>query len=74
MGYRAEIDRDACIGAGACVSDSPKAFAFDEENIAVVQPGAAELSDDRLLLVARACPTTAIHLYDDDGNEVDIFA
>jgi ferredoxin len=73
MGYTAKIDREACIGAGACVSDSPKAFAFDEENTAVVLPGAADLSDDRLLMVARACPVTAILLYDEDGNEVEIF-
>lgn len=73
MGYTVKIDREACIGSGACVSDSPKAFAFDEENIAVVQPGAADLSDDRLLMVARACPVTAILLYDEDGNEVEIF-
>lgn len=73
MGYTVKIDREACIGSGACVSDSPKAFAFDEETIAVVLPGAAELSDDRLLMVARACPVTAVLLYDEDGNEVEIF-
>lgn len=73
MGYTVEIDREACIGAGACVSDAPNGFAFDEENIAVVKPGVAELDDDRLLLVARACPATAILLYDEDGNEVDLF-
>jgi ferredoxin len=73
MGYSAKIDREACISAGACVSDSPKAFGFDEENIAEVLPGAAELSDDRLLLVARACPAAAILIYDEDGNEVDIY-
>ena len=74
MGFTAKVDREACIGAGACVSDSPKAFAFDEHNIAVVQPGAHDLSDDRLLLVARACPAGAILLYNEDGNEVDPFA
>lgn len=73
MGYTAKIDREACIGAGACVSDSPKAFGFDKETIAVVLPGAAELSDDRLLMVARACPASAILLFDEDGNEVEIF-
>lgn len=73
MGYTVEIDREACIGAGACVSDAPKAFGFDEENIAVVKPGVAELDDDRLLMVARACPTAAILLYDEEGDEVEIF-
>lgn len=73
MGYTVEIDRELCIGSGACVSDAPKAFGLDDENIAVVKPGAADLDDDHLLLVARACPAAAILLYDEDGNEVDIF-
>ncbi|MGH9004792.1 MAG: ferredoxin, partial [Acidimicrobiia bacterium] len=37
------MDRDLCIGAGACVADAPQAFKFDDENIAVPQPGAEDL-------------------------------
>jgi ferredoxin len=73
MGYTPRVDRELCIGAGACVAESPQAFGFDEENIAVVLPGAVELADESLLEVARACPATAIFLYDEEGNEVDIF-
>jgi ferredoxin len=74
MGYTAKVDRQLCIGAGACVAEAPEAFGFDEENIAEVLPGVAELEDEKLLEVARACPATAILLYDEEGNEVDIFA
>jgi ferredoxin len=73
MGFTAKVDRELCIGAGACVEEAPAAFGFDDEHIAVVLPTAAENSDEKLLEVARVCPATAILIYD-DGAEVDIFA
>ena len=73
MGYSVSIDRDACISSGNCVADSPGSFDFDDDDIAVVKDGAAELPDDRLLRVARNCPAGAIILRDADGNEIDLF-
>jgi ferredoxin len=73
MGYSVSIDREACISSGNCVADSPDAFDFDDDDIAVVKDGAAELGDERLLRVARNCPAGAIVLHDTDGNEVDLF-
>jgi ferredoxin len=73
MDYTARVDRELCIGAAACVEDGPDAFGFDEEHIAVVLPGAAEQTDGKLLEIARACPATAILLYEEDGAEVEIF-
>ena len=74
MGYTVKVDRQLCIGAGACVADAPEAFKFDDENIAVPQPAAKDLPDERLLEVARACPATAILVFDESGDEVDVFA
>jgi len=73
MGYTAKVDRDLCVGAGACIESAPNAFGFDDEHIAVVLPGASEEPDGALLEVARACPATAILLYDEEGEEIDIF-
>jgi ferredoxin len=73
MGYSVSIDRDACISSGNCVADSPDAFDFDDDDIAMVKDGVARLLDERLLRVARNCPAGAIVLRDDDGNEVDVF-
>ena len=73
MGYTAKVDRELCVGAGACIETAPKAFEFDDEHIAVVRPEAEEEPDAKLLEVARACPATAILIYE-DGNEVDLFA
>lgn len=74
MGYSVKIDRDSCISSGTCVADAPDAFTFDETDIAAPIPGVADLPDDRLLRLARNCPSGAILLYDGDGNEVDLFA
>ena len=73
MGYSVSIDRDSCISSGNCVADSPGAFDFDDDDIAVVKDGVAELPDERLVRVARNCPAGAIVLHDADGNEVDLF-
>ena len=73
MGYSVTIDRDACISSGNCVADSPTAFDFDDDDIAIVKDGVAELSDDRLLRVARNCPAGAIVVCDADGTEVNLF-
>jgi ferredoxin len=74
MGYSVSIDRDACISSGNCVADSPDAFDFDDEDIAMVKDGAAALSDERLLRIARNCPAGAIILRDAEGHEIDLFA
>jgi ferredoxin len=74
MGYTVKVDRELCIGAGACVADAPEAFKFDDENISVPQPGAKDLPGERLVEIARECPATAILVFDEDGAEVDIFA
>ena len=74
MGYSVSIDRDACISSGNCVADSPDAFDFDDDDIAMVkEDGVKGLLDDRLVRVARNCPAGAIILRDADGNEVDLF-
>ncbi|MGH9040303.1 MAG: ferredoxin [Acidimicrobiia bacterium] len=74
MGYNVKVDRELCIGAGACVAEAPDAFKFDDENIAVPKPGADDVADDRLMETARACPASAILVFDDAGNEVDVFS
>jgi ferredoxin len=66
---RIYIDRDLCIGAASCVAIAPGVFALDEENKATVinEKGA---DDETILLAAQSCPTKAIILFDDQGNQI----
>jgi ferredoxin len=74
MALRAKVDHSECVSSGACVLEAPDAFGYQDgpEALAVTLPGAAQLSDERLVEVAGVCPTGAIHLYDEDGNEVPL--
>lgn len=68
--HKVVVIRDQCISAGTCIVVSPNGFEFDQENIAVVKPNAHQLSDDELLMAAQSCPTQAILLFDEQGNQI----
>ncbi len=74
MSRRAHVDHAECVSSGACVLDAADAFGYQDgpEALAVVLPGAAHLSDARLAEIAGLCPVGAIHLYDEQGNEVPL--
>ena len=71
MGYTVKVDAEVCISTGNCVRAAPTGFAFTEDDVSEPQPGAAELADEKLVQVARGCPVGAIHLFTEDGEEVD---
>ena len=63
------VDRDLCIGAASCIAIAPGVFALDSENKAVVtNPQGAD--NETILLAAQSCPTRAIILYDEQGNQI----
>lgn len=63
------VDRDACIGAASCVAVAGRTFYMDDENKAVViEPWTDD--EETILLSAQACPTLAIRLIDEDGNQI----
>ena len=79
------VNRDLCIGAASCIAIAPTAFELDAENKAVFirkkgGPSSEEtkhgdladdnIDDETLLLAAQSCPTQAIILYDEEGNQI----
>ena len=72
MALRPYVDHDRCVSSGACVLELPDAFAFQEgpEALAIVLPGAADLSEEQLREAADLCPVEAIRLLDDAGRDV----
>lgn len=61
------IDREACIGASACVAAAGKTFALDTEGKAIPLCPAGDDSE-KILAAAVACPTGAIVLENEDAT------
>ena len=63
------VDRDECIGDGACCGDAPNTFEMDDEDKAIVLEAS---SDDRetILEAARNCPVDAIRVEDKASGDV----
>ena len=62
------VDRDACIGDGACCGDAPATFEMDDEDKAVVKPKSTD-SRDTILEAAQNCPTDAIIIEDKETGK-----
>jgi len=66
--YKIKVDKEKCIGCGACVAMAPKTFEMTPDGKAVVLKG--ELDEDIVIRqTAEACPTLAIEL-EEDGKKV----
>lgn len=63
------VDRHLCIGAASCIAVAPGVFELDGENKAVVYNDKGA-DDETILLAAKSCPTQAILIFDEDGNQI----
>lgn len=63
------VDWNLCIGAASCVAVAPGVFELDAENKAVAyNPEGADA--ETILLAAKSCPTMAISIFDEEGNQI----
>lgn len=72
--YKVIYERDACIGAGACIMASPKYWEMDKEGKAILKEGKKnkevfeiEINQEdfkQILEAAKACPANCIHIID----------
>ncbi len=63
------VKKDLCIGAATCIAIAGETFELDDENIAIVKDNIGN-TDEEILLAAQSCPTLAIYLYDEEGNQI----
>lgn len=84
MKITVKVDPDLCIGAASCVTIDPGTFVMNDENKAEVldhgqAPGGPtyeremEVTEDEkenIILAAQSCPTLAIFIYDDAGEQL----
>jgi ferredoxin len=63
-----KVIREECIGDGACADEAPSTFEIDGEGIARCK---VDIGDDSetILKSARACPTDAIVVIDEETGE-----
>ncbi|MBK9119881.1 MAG: ferredoxin [Phycisphaerales bacterium] len=66
--YKIEIDRDLCIGDGACCGEAPNAIEMDGDNIAIVT-NVDSHTPEELLAAAQICPVDAIIVTDNETGE-----
>ena len=62
---RVDVDRDRCVGSGACEALASAVFEVDDDGVLVVlrsEPGEDDLPDVRDAV--KACPTRALALDD----------
>jgi ferredoxin len=67
--YTIRVDRDKCIGAASCVGIASGTFKLDDQNKAIVISQTGDTAEN-VLLAAQSCPTNAITLTDEAGNQV----
>lgn len=63
-----KVIREECIGDGACADEAPGTFELDGDGIACCKDNAADDSET-ILKSARACPTDAIVVIDEETGE-----
>lgn len=66
---RIRIDREKCVSAGNCVVTAPTVFILDEdEKATLLDPNSVD--EETIRLAAELCPTEAIVLEDDEGEQI----
>ena len=56
------VDKDACIGASACIAMAAHTYALDADGKAVILDTADEDTEDMIIDSAHSCPVQAIKL------------
>ncbi len=59
-----KVNKDKCIGCGACTATAPEVFDFDDDGLAKVIKN--EVNDD-VKMAAESCPTEAIEIDEENS-------
>lgn len=61
-----KVDKDLCIGCGACAAYCPDTFKIDDDGLAIAIK--SEVNDD-VISAAENCPTDAIKINNKENKE-----
>lgn len=57
------VNKEACVGCGACVNNCPKYFEFDDDGLSNVKKEEVEKNDtEEVMEAVETCPTGAISI------------
>ena len=62
------IDREECIGDGACENEAPDTFEMDDDAKAIVKEKPGD-DFDAIMEAAKACPTECITVIDTETDK-----
>ena len=63
---KVNVNQDACVGCGACVSICPDIFSFNDDGLAEAITKDVQAEDeDKILDAVESCPTEAISKIND---------
>ncbi len=71
MATRIEVDKQSCASSGRCVNAARDVFRLDDDFLADLIPNGPALEAPRALEIARTCPTQAIRVFDENGEELE---
>lgn len=54
------VDKEKCIGCGACVSIAPEVFEFDTDGLAIAKENVGDEFKEKGMQGLESCPTDAI--------------
>jgi ferredoxin len=61
--FEIHIDREECIGDGACVNEAPETFELDDESKAVLLENSTD-DEESIIEAAKSCPLDIIVIKD----------
>lgn len=66
---KVNVLKDICIGCGTCVALADQTFIMNAENKSEVKNPTGN-TDEEILNAAKACPVSAIEVFDNDGKKI----
>lgn len=61
--FEIQIDREECIGDGACVNEAPETFELDDESKATLLENSSD-DEESIIEAAKSCPLDIIVVKD----------
>lgn len=64
-----KINKEKCLGCGACAALAPNTFIIGEEGKSIVKNQTGD-NEELILQTAKSCPAEAIELEDENGKKI----